>query len=54
MVFITSPGRKARGTPSAAAVNGKIYVIDGIEKRSEREYIITDKNEEYDLATNTT
>ncbi len=38
---------------SAAAVNGKIYVIGGIEKRSEREYIITDKNEEYDPATNT-
>ncbi len=38
---------------SAAAVDGKIYLIGGIEKRGKREFVITDKNEVYDPATNT-
>jgi N-acetylneuraminic acid mutarotase len=38
---------------SAAAAHGKIYLIGGIEKRGEKEFIITDKNEVYDPTTNT-
>lgn len=38
---------------SAVACRGKIYLIGGIEKRGERDFIITDKNEMYDPATNT-
>lgn len=38
---------------SAAAVGGKIYLMGGIEKRSERDYVITDKNEMYDPVANT-
>ncbi len=38
---------------SAVVSNGKIHVIGGIEKRSDKEFIITDTNLEYDPATNT-